>query len=168
MTPDECRAYADACTPRVHGDGSINAQHVAIEQTLRRKHGHPSFIAELDGPGRYRPAPAEVPTVMRLECRVQGCRTDYEVPIVYREVQVPWANIGGRLEYVTSRLEVDVEGTLALEAWLRGHLEQHAITAEVLAAGHPDDPGPELVEVVLGDDPEVEAVEEEPEGWRCP
>lgn len=65
MTPEECRAYADACTPRVLADGyTINAQHVAIESTLRRKHGHPSYIADLDGPGRYRPTP---PMTFRLD-----------------------------------------------------------------------------------------------------
>lgn len=50
------RTKVDAMEPRVNEDGSINARHVAIEQTLRDRDGLPSYIAALDGPGRYRPA----------------------------------------------------------------------------------------------------------------
>lgn len=61
MTPGEpnaaeIRARVDAMAPRVHEGGSINTQHVAMEQTLRERHGHPSYIADLDGPGRFRPS----------------------------------------------------------------------------------------------------------------
>ena len=56
------RARADEMAPRVNADGSINATHVAIEQTLRQREGLPSYIAELDGPGKFRPAaPSEPP-----------------------------------------------------------------------------------------------------------
>lgn len=55
-TPTEIRDQVDAMQPRTNTDGSINATYVAIEQTLRQSHGHPSYIAELDGPGRFRPA----------------------------------------------------------------------------------------------------------------
>jgi hypothetical protein len=55
VTADEVRAAADRMAPRTHPDGRINAAHVAIEQTLRDRHGLPGYIAELDGPGRYRP-----------------------------------------------------------------------------------------------------------------
>lgn len=60
MSPDEIRAKADQRAPRTLVDGSINPQHVAIESTLRGRYGHPGYIADLDGPGRYRitmPAP---------------------------------------------------------------------------------------------------------------
>jgi hypothetical protein len=57
MTPQEIRAHADGIVPRVHEDGRINATHVAIEQSLRNRYGHPNYIAELDGPGNFRPQP---------------------------------------------------------------------------------------------------------------
>lgn len=58
MTPEEIRAWVDEREPRVGPDGhSINARHVALEQTLRDRHGHPGFIYALDGPGRFRPTP---------------------------------------------------------------------------------------------------------------
>lgn len=50
------RAEADAQAPRVHPNGEINTQHVAIELTLRERLGLPAYIAELDGPGAFRPA----------------------------------------------------------------------------------------------------------------
>ncbi|TFV90417.1 hypothetical protein [Blastococcus sp. CT_GayMR16] len=53
-TPEEIRAQVDTSYPRTHPDGSINAQHVAVEQTLRERHGLPSYIAALDGPGKFR------------------------------------------------------------------------------------------------------------------
>lgn len=55
MNADEIRARTDAMTSRTLGDGRINAQHVAIEQSLRTEHGLPSFIARLDGPGCFLP-----------------------------------------------------------------------------------------------------------------
>lgn len=55
MTPEEIRAHVDNLAPRVNENGSINATHVAIEQSLRDRYDHPSYIAELDGPGKYRP-----------------------------------------------------------------------------------------------------------------
>lgn len=57
MTPAEIRVLVDEMAPRARPNGSINAQHVAIEQTLRRRHGHPSYIDELDGPGKFLPRP---------------------------------------------------------------------------------------------------------------
>lgn len=54
-TAEEIRAQVDAIAPRTHPDGLINAQHVSIEQTLRRTHGLPTYIDELDGPGKFRP-----------------------------------------------------------------------------------------------------------------
>ena len=36
-------------------DGHINTTHVAHEQTLRARHGHPNYIAELDGAGKFYP-----------------------------------------------------------------------------------------------------------------
>jgi len=112
-----------------------------------------------------------LPTVVRLECKVRGCGAEFEVPIVYRDVPItmPGTLAEPDERVVGTRLEVDVDATLALEAWTRGHLEQHALEAELLAAGHPDDPGPELVEVSLEPDPDLVAEpEEEPEGWRTP
>jgi hypothetical protein len=55
MTPAEVRARVDEMCERVLPDGRINTTHVAIEQTLRARHGLPSYVAELDGPGRFRP-----------------------------------------------------------------------------------------------------------------
>lgn len=54
MNPAEIRELADSMTPRTKPNGDINPQHVAIESTLRSQHGHPQYLAELDGPGRYR------------------------------------------------------------------------------------------------------------------
>lgn len=56
MSPEEIRAAVDAIHPRVRPDGSINAARVAAEASLRERHGHPGYIARLDGPGRLRPA----------------------------------------------------------------------------------------------------------------
>jgi hypothetical protein len=55
MNPEEIRAKVDAMASRVLPDGRINTQHVAIEQTLRQRNALPSYIAELDGPGKFRP-----------------------------------------------------------------------------------------------------------------
>jgi len=55
VTPEEVRERVDAMCERVHADGSINATHVAIEQTLRQRHGLPNYVPELDGPGKFRP-----------------------------------------------------------------------------------------------------------------
>lgn len=55
MTPEEVRARVDAIYPRVTPEGRVNPQHVAAEQTLRTRYGHPGFIPELDGPGRFLP-----------------------------------------------------------------------------------------------------------------
>lgn len=60
MTPEEIRQRVDATHPRTLPDGSINAAHVADESTLRRRHGWPSYIDRLDGPGRFRLPPAPV------------------------------------------------------------------------------------------------------------
>lgn len=57
MTAETIRARVDEMAPRVNEDGSINARHVAIEQTLRERHDVPSYVAELDGPGKFRPPP---------------------------------------------------------------------------------------------------------------
>ncbi|TKJ24344.1 hypothetical protein [Blastococcus sp. CCUG 61487] len=62
-TQQAYRARVDEMAPRVDRDGSIYAQHVAIEQTLREKHGHPSYVAELDGPGKFRPTVTPPPPV---------------------------------------------------------------------------------------------------------
>lgn len=70
MTPEEIRARADATTTRVLDDGQINALHVAVEQTLREQHGHPSYIADLDGPGRFRPEQA--PHTVEVELDEDG------------------------------------------------------------------------------------------------
>lgn len=67
-TPDQLaearaiRARIDARYPRVHDDGRINASHVAAENTLRERAGIGGYIAELDGPGMFRPrlTPAEL------------------------------------------------------------------------------------------------------------
>lgn len=58
MTPEEIRAWVDGIADRTHPDGSVNAGHVAVEVTLRERYGHPTYIPELDGPGRYRIPPA--------------------------------------------------------------------------------------------------------------
>lgn len=56
MNAWEIRAAVDARFPRVKDDGwTINAAHVAAEQTLREQSALPSYIGELDGPGAYRP-----------------------------------------------------------------------------------------------------------------
>lgn len=57
MTPEEIRAWTDEQVPRTHPDGRINTRHVAIEQFARRVHGHPSYIGQLDGPGKFYPRP---------------------------------------------------------------------------------------------------------------
>lgn len=85
-------------------------------------------------------APATVPTTMRLECKVTGCGEVVEIPVVYRLEVVPGA-LPGRTGSVNTRVVVDIEGTLALEAPLRVHLDEHAHDAEV-GLVHPDDPGP--------------------------
>lgn len=58
MTPEEIRAWVDGVTSRTHPDGTINAGHVALEETLRERYGHPSYVAALDGPERFRLPPA--------------------------------------------------------------------------------------------------------------
>lgn len=55
---EEIRAQVDAMESRTSATGGINATHVAIEQTLRTRAGLPSYVAELDGPGKFLP-PAE-------------------------------------------------------------------------------------------------------------
>lgn len=60
LTAEEIRARVDALADRTLAGGSINPQHVAIEQDLRDNYGHPSFIAALDGPGKFR-APTDQP-----------------------------------------------------------------------------------------------------------
>lgn len=58
LTPEDIRAVADSVAPRATPEGRVNATHVAIEQALRDRYGHPSFIAALDQPGAYL-SPAE-------------------------------------------------------------------------------------------------------------
>lgn len=60
MTPEEVRARVDAMEPRVLPGGAINARHVALESTLRERNALPAYIPELDGPGRFRPAPPDL------------------------------------------------------------------------------------------------------------
>lgn len=57
MTAEAIRARVDEMAPRVNEDGTINARFVAIEQSLREQHGLPNYVAELDGPGKFRPHP---------------------------------------------------------------------------------------------------------------
>lgn len=68
------------------------------------------------------------PTELRLACRVRGCGEVFRVPVVYREVPVtmPGTFADPHERVIATRVEVDVEGTLALEAPLRAHLERHA------------------------------------------
>lgn len=61
MTAEAIRAHVDDMgVPRVHDDGTINAQFVALEQTLRERHGVPKYVASLDGPGKFRPLPPTI------------------------------------------------------------------------------------------------------------
>lgn len=78
-TPEQIRAWADEVEPRTLPDGSINAAHVAAESMMRERHGHPRYIAELDGPGKFRPAaPQPVDTEERDEApTVAGEHTVY-------------------------------------------------------------------------------------------
>lgn len=70
------------------------------------------------------------PTTMHLECRVAGCGAAFEVPVQYR---LTYLEGGG------ARVELDVDGTLALEAPLRVHLDEHATNG----APPPDEPPPD-------------------------
>lgn len=55
MNAAEIRVYVDRVCSRTNADGTLNAQHVALESTLRERHGLASWIAEFDGPGRFYP-----------------------------------------------------------------------------------------------------------------
>jgi hypothetical protein len=59
VTPEEVRAAVDAMVARVLPNGRINTTHVAIEVTLRERHGIPAYIPELDGPGSFIPRPTD-------------------------------------------------------------------------------------------------------------
>lgn len=72
-TAAEVRRSVDAAYPRTNPDGSINAAHVAMEQTLRERHGLPSYLAHLDGPGRFRQAPI----VLHMDPRLRPWRLAY-------------------------------------------------------------------------------------------
>lgn len=63
MTPHEIRELVDRWHSRVTDAGEINAAHAAMESTLRDQHGHPSFIAELDGPGKFRPVDTDAANI---------------------------------------------------------------------------------------------------------
>lgn len=136
MSPEECRAYADACCPRVLEDGwTINAQHVAIEQSLRRMHGHPSYIGDLDGPGRYRPSPSELPgQLMVLELTAPPGRPypPERVPDVLGQQITVDVTVGGR-PFLTP-------GTVqAAELLDTGNLQ---LTIRLAGATLPDEPAP--------------------------
>lgn len=111
------------------------------------------------------------PTELLLDCKVRGCGETFRVPVVYREVRdeldiATHGNPGA--VFVTTRLEVDVEATLDLEAVVRAHLDQHATDGAPPASVY--EPAPEDG---LPPDPEVELTrgeveDDEPEGWRAP
>lgn len=49
---NNARAIRSSLAPMYRGDGSLDASKVAMEATLRERAGLPSYIIELDGPGR--------------------------------------------------------------------------------------------------------------------
>lgn len=72
MTPAEIRAAVDLMVPRATPEGRMNAQHVAIETTLRERHGHPLWIAELDQPGAYLPPPSSADELLRAAALLEA------------------------------------------------------------------------------------------------
>jgi len=78
-TPQEIRDHADRVHPRTNPDGTANAAHVALESTLRERHGHRGYIADLDGPGRFIPG-AEPCDHARRSCDEIGCTGDGRRP----------------------------------------------------------------------------------------
>lgn len=83
----EIRAQVDKMAPRVLADGwSINPQFVAIESSLRTRHGIPSYVPELDGPGKYRPTRQSCPAADGAPCSLPaeapGCCLSAPPPFV--------------------------------------------------------------------------------------
>lgn len=72
------------------------------------------------------------PTVVNLECAVKGCGARFSIPVVYRLEPVPyppewgWSPELAKRHDLTTRVVVDVDATLELEAPLRVHLDEHA------------------------------------------
>lgn len=98
------------------------------------------------------------PTFVLLECQVRGCGARFELPVVYRlqPVSLPpaewaWSPELARRPDLTTRVVVDVDATLDLEAPLRVHLDEHA----TCGAPPVDEPPAWLVEPG------------EPDGWQA-
>jgi hypothetical protein len=84
--------------------------------------------------------PIEVPTRAVVECKITGCGWVAEIPTLYRIVLDPTSQHDGGRALVSTRVEVDDASVAAFDAYLAGHLEQHALVETVLE--HVDDPGP--------------------------
>lgn len=85
--------------------------------------------------------PDDLGTTSVVECQLAGCGWQAEIPVLYRLVFDPTSQRDRGLALVSTRVEVDEAAVAAFDAYLAGHLEQHAL-AETLLARHPDDPGP--------------------------
>jgi len=76
-----------------------------------------------------------MPTVVNLECSVRGCGERFSIPVVYRlehDTRYDLASLDNlrASAMTTTRVVVDVDATLDLEAPLRVHLDEHACNAE--------------------------------------
>lgn len=73
------------------------------------------------------------PTFVNLECSVRGCGARFSIPVVYRleplEVDAGTFDDPTRV-FISTRVVVDIDATLDLEAPLRVHLDEHACNTE--------------------------------------
>lgn len=73
-----------------------------------------------------------MPTYVNLECSVSGCGARFSIPVVYRLELLPGPapssiELGVEVHpLMNTRVVVDVDATLDLEAPLRVHLDEHA------------------------------------------
>lgn len=100
-----------------------------------------------------------------VECKVRGCGWQAEIPVLYRlEAHRNPSRIPDEA-FISTRVVVDRAAVEAFDAYIAGHLEQHAFAETVL--DQIDDPGPpyrggETVDYL------DELVDDEPDGWRAP
>lgn len=125
----EIRARVDAMHPRVTEDGLVNVQHVAVESTLRERAALPSYIAELDGPGRYLLVAGGSPLARALARQLDD-------PEVRDRIQRQLAEFAERVAELLAVLRPQVEAALVRAGEVYGQLR----SAGVLPEAPPEDP----------------------------